>query len=182
LVPSEESILSDARVALAELARRETRAQQRLVFGHSMGGALAVALIADNAAAQNPTALGGLVLESTFASVRSLTRQARWYGFLVVPLVGRQFDPARHIGTLTLPLWMLHGAKDLTVPLAQGQTLAKLAPKGTPFYVFDDATHSDLHRVDRTRYQTIWTSIRESVANPATSSRVAPDPSNKTAH
>jgi uncharacterized protein len=161
MTPSEESIIADAKVGFAELQKREPRANQRIVYGHSMGGAVATALVSSVEA--EPPALAGLVLESTFTSVRSLTLQARWYGFVLLPFVSNTFDSASMIGRIKLPIWMMHGGKDTTVPLALGQALSQAAPKGTPFEVFEDAQHSDLHRADLPRYNRIWRNIKEKI-------------------
>jgi uncharacterized protein len=162
ITPSEESVIADAKVGFIELQKREPRASQRIVYGHSMGGAVATALVSSVSA--DSTRLGGLVLESTFASVRSLTLQARWYGFVMLPFIGKTFDSAAVIGKIKLPIWMMHGGKDTTVPLALGQALAQAAPAGTLLEVFDDAQHSDLHRVDSKRYRGIWRAIGEKIS------------------
>jgi uncharacterized protein len=162
IIPSEESVIADAKVGFDELQKRELRANQRIVYGHSMGGAVATALVSSVEA--DSARLGGLVLESTFTSVRSLTLQARWYGFIMLPFIGKTFDSAAVIGKIKLPIWMMHGAKDTTVPLALGQALAQAAPEGTQLEVFDDAQHSDLHRVDSKRYRGIWRAIGEKIS------------------
>jgi len=46
LVPSEATIHADALLGWRELQRREPRAGRRVIYGHSMGGAVAVALAA----------------------------------------------------------------------------------------------------------------------------------------
>jgi uncharacterized protein len=163
VLPSEESILADAQVGLNELIRRESRASHRIIFGHSMGGAVATALVSNSTSTDKPR-VGGLVLESTFASLRSLTLQARWYGFIALPFLGNGFDSAKVIGKIRLPIWMMHGAKDTVVPLDQGQTLAQAAPSGTYFEVFDNAQHSDLHRADADRYRQIWRKISAQIS------------------
>jgi uncharacterized protein len=157
-LPSEESVTADALVGLDELFKREPRASQRIVFGHSMGGAVATALVS-RSETSDPASLGGLVLESTFASARSLTLQARWYGFIALPFIGNSFDSSNLIGKINSPIWMMHGASDTVVPIEQGQKLARLAPKGTAFEVFENGQHSDLHRSDPTRYKQIWQDI-----------------------
>jgi uncharacterized protein len=166
LIPSEESVMADATVALTELIKREPRASQRIVFGHSMGGAVATALVSnyESSDASGLGQLGGLVLESTFASARSLTLQARWYGFIALPFIRNSFNSTKLISKIKAPIWMMHGAKDTVVPLDQGQLLAKTAPPGTPFEVFEGARHSDLHRADPARYGQIWRSIGEKIS------------------
>ncbi|MGZ9076012.1 MAG: alpha/beta hydrolase, partial [Burkholderiaceae bacterium] len=46
LLPSEETAYEDARVALEELKRREPDPGRRFIYGHSLGGALAIDLAA----------------------------------------------------------------------------------------------------------------------------------------
>jgi uncharacterized protein len=169
IVPSEESVNADAAVGLSELIKREPRPNRRIVFGHSMGGAVAIALVRNYEISKESdlpglSELGGVVLESTFASARSLTLQARWYGFIALPFIRNSFDSAKVIGKIKTPIWMMHGAKDNVVPLDQGQTLAKAAPTGTPFEVFENAQHSDLHRADLLRYSQVWRSISEKIS------------------
>jgi uncharacterized protein len=162
-LPSEQSVMADALVGLAELVKREARPSQRIVFGHSMGGAVATALVA-NSNLSGPVSVGGLVLESTFASVRALTLQAKWYGFIALPFVANTFDSTKLIGKVNQPIWMMHGAKDNVVPIDQGRVLAQAAPHGTPFEVFENAQHSDLHRADEIKYRVVWRSIRERIS------------------
>jgi uncharacterized protein len=166
IVPSEESVMADAKVGLAELMKREQRPSKRIVFGHSMGGAVATALVSEYETS-NPLGsneLGGLVLESTFASARSLTLQARWYGFIALPFIRNSFNSANLIGKIQAPIWMMHGAIDNVVPIDQGKILAQAAPKGTPFEVFESAQHSDLHRADAARYSRVWQAIGEKIS------------------
>jgi uncharacterized protein len=172
IVPSEESVKADAIVGLHELMKREPRPKQRIVFGHSMGGAVATALVSNYETSDESVlielgglgGLGGLVLESTFASARSLTLQARWYGFIALPFIRNSFNSVQLIGTIKTPIWMMHGAKDLVVPLEQGKNLAKAAPIGTPFEVFEGAQHSDLHRNDPIRYTQVWQAIGRKIS------------------
>jgi uncharacterized protein len=156
LVPTEQSIAQDADLAFEALTQREPRASQRLVFGHSLGGAVAVSL----AQRKGPKAFARLALESTFASTRSLTIHSRWYGFFFLPLVGNPFDSLAAIGTLGVPVSMMHGALDNTIPITEGKKLHDAAAPGTPWVVFEQGHHSDLHTIDTAAYTDYWKNLR----------------------
>ena len=62
-VPTETSIHADADIGWAELLRRQPDPRKRVIFGHSMGGAVAVHLASRQAARAS---YAGLILEATF--------------------------------------------------------------------------------------------------------------------
>lgn len=68
--PDENGIMIDAQTAYDYLRKRpETRDNDIVIFGQSLGGAVSVQLVAKN---QNDKKLVGLVLENTFLSMRKL--------------------------------------------------------------------------------------------------------------
>jgi pimeloyl-ACP methyl ester carboxylesterase len=70
--PNERGVYADARAGFAHLVEsRGFEAQRVVVFGRSIGGAVAVDLAQDRP-------LAGLVLESTFSSIGDVSRSARW--------------------------------------------------------------------------------------------------------
>jgi fermentation-respiration switch protein FrsA (DUF1100 family) len=108
----------------------------RLFFlGESLGGAVALAL-----ALEAPPA--GLVLQSTFTSVRDMGRLH--YPILPGGLVPDAYPNLRRISGLRAPLLVLHGDQDQIVPLAQGQALHDAAPEPKSMRVFQGVGHNDL--------------------------------------
>ncbi len=111
ILPSETTAIEDAKLAYAELARREPAAARRLVYGYSLGGAVAIAL------AREAQDIAGVVVESSFTSIPDVVRTMRW-GWL--PLVNfavtQDFDSERRIAAVTRPLLFLHGTADSIVP------------------------------------------------------------------
>ena len=68
--PDEAGLIIDAQTAYDYLrSRSETRDNEIVVFGQSLGGAVGVQLVAKN---QNDKKLIGLILENTFLSMRKL--------------------------------------------------------------------------------------------------------------
>jgi fermentation-respiration switch protein FrsA (DUF1100 family) len=69
-VPDEAGLKIDAQTGLDYLRHRpETRNTKIVVYGQSLGGAVAINLVASN---QEPGDIGGLILENTFLSIRKL--------------------------------------------------------------------------------------------------------------
>jgi uncharacterized protein len=156
IVPSEESINSDVKVAWAELQRRQPDASKRVVFGHSMGGAVAVTLASGLRAKQDYAAL---VLESTFSRLSDVAAAAGFWGRVGAALTTLQFDSASRIGSIDAPLLMLHGSADTVVPVTVGRRLRDVAPQGTRWIEVPGGTHSQLHTEAAEVYQQAFTDL-----------------------
>ena len=150
ITPSEQTILMDADVAWAELQRREPRAAQRVIYGHSMGTGVAV----DLASRLRPsTDYGALVLESAFSSFTDLARNAGVLATLLALSSNERFASINKIGTVQAPLLMLHGSADTTIPIALGRKLFDAANAPKEWRVIDGGAHSNLNDVGRGQYQ-----------------------------
>lgn len=115
-LPSEASAIEDVRLAFEELKRREPDAARRFVYGHSLGGALAITLAARNAATPED-GLAGLIVESSFTRIADLVRETRWGWIPVLPwLVTQRFDSASRIAEVDEPLLVIHGTADRVIP------------------------------------------------------------------
>jgi pimeloyl-ACP methyl ester carboxylesterase len=141
IVPDEASISADAAVAWAELRRRQPQAALRVLYGHSMGGAVAVRLAAGLQAGE----IGALVLESTFTRMPDVASAAGWVGRVASWMTSLEFDSLSRIGSVKAPLLMLHGAADTTVPVELGRRLRDAAPAGVRWVELPGGTHSRLH-------------------------------------
>ncbi len=125
--PSEAGVIADGLAAYAE-AKRRAPGSPVLIHGHSLGGAVAVAV-----AAREADHLG-LYLEAPFASIEALARKR--FPFLPVSLLLR--DPFRsdtRIGVVRGRIVIVHGSADSVVPPSEGRRLADAAPAGTIFDV-----------------------------------------------
>lgn len=68
--PDEEGIEIDAQTALDYIRQqKETQGGKIIVFGQSLGGAVAIQLVARNQAAGD---IAGMILENTFTSIREM--------------------------------------------------------------------------------------------------------------
>lgn len=177
LVPSEGSIVQDADVAWNELKKLQPLSRQRVIYGHSMGSAVAV----DLASRLQVSEYSGLVLESAFTSFNGVAREA---GLLVQFLNlfnSEHFDSLSKINKVHAPLLMLHGDQDSTIPILLGEQLYAAANSPKRWITLSGGSHSDLDKVNPALYQAslrdfvrtyLTTDLPHSV-NPMTSSAPA---------
>ncbi len=124
LVPSEKTALADAALAVDELKRREPDPSKRFLYGYSLGGAMVIAMAAEQ------DGFAGVVVESSFTSISDLVRQSRW-GWIpgLSLLVTQSFDSADRIRNVTEPLLFIHGTLDSIVPHTMSDQLLADAVK-----------------------------------------------------
>jgi uncharacterized protein len=164
LLPSENSIYEDATRGFAELALREPDPKKRIIYGHSMGGGVAVEL----ASRLKPyTDYAALVLESTFTSMPEVAAQVRWYGFLLAPFASQQFRSVDKLRNISVPILFRHGDADTTIPIVLGERLFAKASEPKRFVVFKGGSHSGLHNESPQLYaeslQRFWQDYSEKV-------------------
>ncbi len=134
--PSELGTYRDAHTARrALLARPEVDPARVLYLGESLGGAVALAL-----ALEHPPA--GLVLMSTFTSVRDMAR--RHYPIVPSAVVPDAYPSLRRVPELRAPLLVLHGDRDEIVPLFHAEELFDAAPEPKQLHVIEGVGHNDL--------------------------------------
>ena len=155
ITPDEDTITADTQLAWAEVQRRQPDARRRVIFGHSMGGAVAVRLasmlhVATLQAGAQRGDYAALVLESTFSRLPDVAAAAGFWGRVAAALTTLRFDSASRIRQVDAPILMLHGSADTTVPVQLGRNLRDAALQGRPPSVrwveFAGGTHSQLHR------------------------------------
>lgn len=112
-LPSQEKAREDARVALNELARRQPDPSKRFLYGHSLGGAVAI----DAAIRSEPDQLAGLIVESSFTRIEDMIAHSDWAKFPGLRyLVTQPFDSLTHISQTPFPALFMHGTADHVVP------------------------------------------------------------------
>lgn len=152
--PSEKGTYLDSRAAMEYLRSRQDVDPNRIVYqGHSLGAAVAVEL----SLAQPPMAM---VLVSPFASVRDMARltlpfpPAGW-------LVRNHYDTISRIQRIHVPVLVLHGDLDGTVPISQGRKLYEAANEPKWFQVLEGAGHNDTFQIAAEQY---WGAIESFLA------------------
>jgi fermentation-respiration switch protein FrsA (DUF1100 family) len=133
--PSEEGLLQDAAAAYV-FASALYPASKIVLWGFSLGSGVAVALAADRQA-------GGVILEAPYSSIADVAAAA--FPFLPVRYFVRDpFHSDQRIAKVTVPLLIMHGVRDATIPIALGERLFALANEPKQFVRFDQGGHDDL--------------------------------------
>ena len=117
--PSEAQVYQDAQTAWDYLIQEKgIKPDNIIIYGHSLGGAIATDL-----AVKQPEA-AGLILESSFTSMRDMVDHRGVYAFFPVDLILTQrFDSLNKIKSLQMPLLLIHGTHDLTIPVDMSKVL-----------------------------------------------------------
>jgi fermentation-respiration switch protein FrsA (DUF1100 family) len=116
--PCEKSITETAVAAYdAVLKREEVDPERIVIFGRSLGGGAACALVS-----RRPSA--ALILQSAFTSTRPFAHRYLVSGFLVRDV----FDNAKVLAAYPKPVLLFHGSGDTIVPPEHSRKLVRLAP------------------------------------------------------
>jgi uncharacterized protein len=134
--PSEKGILADARAARAWLAKKENIPENQIVvMGESLGGGVAIDLVAEDGAR-------ALVLISTFSSLPDVA--AYHYPIFPVRLLMRtRLDSVSKISRYRGPLLQFHGRNDTIVPFRFGEKLFRAANEPKDLIVSENHDHND---------------------------------------
>ncbi|MDX1926616.1 MAG: alpha/beta hydrolase [Pirellulaceae bacterium] len=139
--PTEESVCHDAEVAWNYLTGTLKIPPERiLIYGHSLGGAIAIDL-----ASRHPEA-GGLVAESTFTCIKDVARSRNCLTYLL-PLdfmIRHRFDSLEKVRENRLPpAFFIHGKDDLKVPSYMCSILHGAAQGPDKHILLRDGEHAD---------------------------------------
>jgi uncharacterized protein len=163
-LPSEDSAYEDAQAAWVELKRLAPQ-NRRFIYGHSLGGAIAVNL------AQTPAATdaAGLVVESSFTSVREMQQYSsyKWVPFAAIQT--QFFDALAKAPKLCMPSLFIHGTADYRVPVEVAKKLYDAAPGPKRWLLVEGARHVDIP----TRYTAQWSAALRELRDLAGTSRTA---------
>lgn len=145
-LPSEAAVVEDARAAWDWLAR-EHPGRPRYIFGHSLGGAIAVQL-----ASQTPDERG-LIVEGSFTSVADVFRTFKWGWLPITPFITQRFDSVGTIERVGSPVLVVHGGRDGLITPALGRALYERAAEPKRFVLVEDGTHYSTNRVGQAQYR-----------------------------
>jgi pimeloyl-ACP methyl ester carboxylesterase len=143
-IPSEQGLYRDAQAAYRFLREQlGVPPNQILIFGHSLGSAVAVDL-----ASRVPSA--GLILEGAMTSV--LQRGQELYPFIPVRwLAASRYPSIEKIRQVTAPKLFLHATGDEVIPFSHGRRLFEAAPPPKTFVQLRGG-HGDAFDVDSSAY------------------------------
>ncbi len=147
--PREAEIYRDSQVAWDYLTQeRQIQPQNIFIYGHSLGGAVAI-----NLAVRQPDA-AGVIVENTFTSMMDMIDHS---GFLyqLFPsklLLHQRFDSLGKLSSLKVPLLLIHGTSDRTVPHTMSETIFQAATVPKQLLLVEDANHINVSVVAPEKY------------------------------
>jgi len=145
--PSEDGLYRDGRAIYQEAIRSGFGAERIILFGESLGSAVAIRLATERKCA-------ALILETPFLSVPALARVH--YPFVPSFLVSNRFDNASRIGSVAVPILLILAELDEVAPASQGHELFELAPGRKTLEVITAAHHNDTSAVGGETYWQAW--------------------------
>lgn len=157
--PNEKQVYKDAATAWNYLVeQQQIPPKQIFIYGHSLGGAIAIDL-----AVKQPQA-AGLIVESSFTSIRELIAYRKKFGMFPVDLILTQrFESIQKLPNLKVPVLFIHGVEDLAVPSFMSQKLYAAAPEPKQLFLVPAAEHNNTAVVTGSEYLQLVESFVEQV-------------------
>ena len=144
--PSEALALEDAHAAWDWLAQRHP-AQRRFIFGHSLGGAIAIEL------ASRVTDESGTIVEGTFTSIPDVVGSMKWGWLPVGPLITQRFDALHRVSAIGSPLLVVHGSQDRLIDPELGRRLHAAALDPKRFVLVEGGSHYNTNALGQAQYR-----------------------------
>lgn len=140
-LPDEEELYADALAGWAKLAFLAPYSSRRIVYGYSLGGAVAVWL------AQAVNDVDGLVLEGTFTSLCDVAQTTCFRFFLPLScMLTQQYPSVERIDKIKTPKLFIHGELDKTVPAGLGLRLYEAAAEPKIWLYVKGGSHNDAYQ------------------------------------
>ncbi len=145
-IPSEKTAFEDAFEAWKWVAAKYPH-QPRYIFGHSLGGAIAIDL------ASRVTDEAGTIVEGTFTSIPDVVSTMTWGWLPVSPLITQRFESWRKVASIGSPLLVVHGALDNTIKPELGRKLFEAAVEPKRFVLVEGGSHHNTNSVGQGAYR-----------------------------
>ena len=145
-LPSENMAAEDARAAWDWLGARQP-GQPRYIFGHSLGGAVAIELASrvDNEA--------GTIVEGTFTSIADVVDTMKWGWLPLRLLITQPFESVDKVTRLGSPLLVVHGSNDKLIQPALGRRLYEAAQQPKAFVLVEGGSHHNTNSLGQAQYR-----------------------------
>jgi alpha-beta hydrolase superfamily lysophospholipase len=156
-LPSERTVYEDARIAWKRLAELQPDPSLRFIYGHSLGGAVAVDLAHGLAQASQrsgaPAPAAGLIVESSFTTLADVAAAVSNTKWPIRWLLSQKFDSIDKIAQVAMPVLVVHGTGDRYVPARFSEELYAAAAAPKKLLLIEGATHNNSMRIGSARYR-----------------------------
>lgn len=152
-LPSEETVYRDARAAWSHLAQLQPDADKRFIYGHSLGGAVAVDLAHHLSSDRQAPSAQGLIVESSFTTLADIARSLSYPWLPLQLLMSQKFDSLGKIAQVELPVLVVHGSDDRYVPSRFSEQLYEAARSPKKLLLIDGGSHNNSMRLGAEEYR-----------------------------
>ncbi len=144
--PSEEKAYEDAQAAWQWVATTYPR-QPRYIFGHSLGGAIAIEL------ATRVKDESGTIVEGTFTSIPDVFSSLRWGWLPVRWMISQRFDSEKKVARIGSPILVVHGSQDNLIKPELGRRLFEAAQEPKRFELVPGGSHHNTNSLGQSQYR-----------------------------
>jgi fermentation-respiration switch protein FrsA (DUF1100 family) len=143
--PDRQGMIEDSIAAISYIRQRPDVDPNRImIFGQSLGGAIALAAVAQD----SKRGIQAVVVESAFASYRSIANQKLGDSWVTWPLawllISDSQSPLPMLKKIApIPLLVIHGDNDRTVPYSQGRQIYQAASPPKEFWTVGGGHHTE---------------------------------------
>jgi len=146
--PTEKQVYEDAQKAWHYLTiEKQISPDQIIVFGHSLGGAIAIEL-----ATRHPE-ISALIIEGSFTSLIDMANYQGYGKFFPIKLlINQKFNSLEKVKTLKMPILFTHGTADDIIPDQMSRKLYDQAQGKKELLLIPEGNHHDIFKMDEKTY------------------------------
>jgi uncharacterized protein len=177
-LPSEQMVYEDAAAGWQWLIQRQPDPARRVIYGHSLGGAVAIDLaarLAEGAPGEGPQARG-LIVEATFTTLADVAAELTYSWLPTNLILTQKFDSIEKIKRVDMPVLVVHGAGDRYIPAKFSEALYRAAPgPKKKLLLVENGSHNNSLWVGNGEYKRAVHELFE-LREPATATDATPAP------
>lgn len=163
-LPSERTVYEDARVAWQRLSELQPDASRRFIYGHSLGGAVAIDL-ASGLDGQAPAR--GLIVDSSFTTLADIAKSLSTPWLPLQLILSQKFDSLDKIARVRMPVLIMHGTSDRYVPSRFSEQLYRAAPGRKKLLLVPGGSHNNSMHVGEQEFRQTFSDLFGATADPA---------------
>ena len=145
-LPSEVFAYEDARAAWDWLAEKYPN-RPRYIFGHSLGGSIAINL------ATEVKDESGTIVEGAFTSIADVISSSQWGWVPMSMLITQRFEAVNKVNQIGSPLLVVHGGDDHLILPDLGRKLFAAAVQPKQFILVEGGTHHNTNLIGLPQYK-----------------------------
>lgn len=140
--PSKAGLIADAKAGIRFLKDFNVKEEEIIIHGHSLGSGVATAL-----ASEYPN-IRALILEAPYTSIIDRAKEIYpIYAPFISYIVNNNFSVVEYLSALQVPLLVLHGSQDFTIPKSHSEKIIATSTSAQKkLVIFQNGGHSDLEK------------------------------------